>query len=213
MDRPPEEYIESLYRYTTNHSQGRARYAPFLAVFHPDEILDLISLIKQHSNPEFKKAVGITLKWLRGALKQVYHDMEKGTYKSPRRSPPLRQKQKQQTRSQPPPPPQRPKPLIDEHDPDAKLLNDFARMSDNKKLTYLKTNMDLSKTNCLLYARLLDNYMTKVGNRYLRFAQTFDYKDIRTLLLRVHPDKCHDHQYSIVGDWLKNAKTIASQLK
>ena len=180
-------------------------------MFNPDEILDLISLIKKNqSNPEFKKAVVITLKWLRGALKQVHHDKEKGTYKSPRRSPPPRQKQ--QTRSQPRSPP-RPKPLIDEHDPDAKLLNSFAHMSNNKKLTYLKTNMDLSKTNCLLYARLLDNYMTKVGNRYLRFAQTFDYKDIRTLLLRVHPDKCHDHQYSIVGDWLKNAKTIASQLK
>jgi hypothetical protein len=169
-------------------------------VFHPDEILDLISLIKQlQSEPEFKT----TLKWLQGALKQVHHDKEKGTYKSPRRSPP-RQKQRSPPRSPP-----RPKPLIDEHDPDAKLLNSFAHMSNNKKLTYLKTNMDLSKTNCLLYARLLDKYMTKVGNRYDQFAKTFDYKDIRTLLLRVHPDKCNHHKYNIIGDWLTEAMRVA----
>ena len=80
----------------------------------------------------------------------------------------------------------------------------FSKFSYDEKLGYLASNVNRINTDCVFYAKLLENYINQAKTDYVPFIETFTPNDIRKMMTYLHPDRCHGNTYNVIT-WLRNA--------
>ena len=80
----------------------------------------------------------------------------------------------------------------------------FSKFSYDEKLGYLASNINRINTDCVFYAKLLENYIDQAKTDYVPFIKTFTPNDIRKIMTYLHPDRCHGNTHNVIA-WLLNA--------
>ncbi len=82
-------------------------------------------------------------------------------------------------------------------------LNEFTRLSEDEKLSWLKRDFNsLKPAQCGYYAAMLDRYIQQVGINYIPFVYKFNENDVRTMKTILQPDRCPGNAYQVVVHWL-----------